>query len=717
MSESAPTAILVVDDEPVMRTITATVLGQHQFVVTAVASAEEAFEWIGAGNQPDLILLDVLMPGMNGFDACRRLRQNAKFEHLPVIMLTALDDQASIDEAYRCGATDFITKPLNIPLLPHRVRYLLRSARVFGELVHSQLALINTQQIAHLGNWSMDAADNIVTASREYLDIVGALTTPVRAGQLLERVHPEDRIPLARRRDELRAGQSYRIDYRLRGRTNPQVWVHVHERGFPHLDAQGRYLGAEGFTQNISERVAQEERIRYLAWHDPVTELNNRARLIELLERDIGEGGVQQPVTVLFGHLANLRECSTVFGHALADAAVRVMAGRLQTLLVQVAHEACADCADAGCFASAKLARYDEDSFIVAFTDAPGENAVRCFAQLMHATLGKPMLLHGEEITLKPFIGIARLPEDAEGAAELMRRAMLVALRAADTEGGDISYFDPAHDREAARRMQIERGLRVALEHGGQLLPYFQPKICAHTGRILGAEVLLRWRHPELGLISPADFIPIAEEVGLIHPISEWLIGHVCELAADWQAAGVQPGVISINLSAESFFRPTLLQTIDAALVRTGLEAGQLAVELTESVLMQNAETARQVIANLRSRGLRVSLDDFGTGFSSLGYLNSFEIDEIKIDRSFIVNLGEDDKRRALVQAIVALGHALGLDVVAEGVETAGQAERLRQMGCDIFQGFLFARPMPADQFCALRLAPESAGGFVEGFR
>jgi diguanylate cyclase (GGDEF)-like protein len=717
MSDTGQPRILVVDDEPVMRTIAASVLGQHRFDVATAVSAEEAFDWIGAGHLPDLILLDVLMPGMNGFDACRALRRNPRLEHLPIIMLTALDDQASIDEAYRCGATDFITKPLNIPLLPHRMRYLLRSAQAFGDLVRSQSALINTQQIARLGNWSMDAGDTVVSASREFLEIVGAPTTPVPAAQLLERVHGEDRIPLARRRAELLSGRSYQIDYRLRSRNDPRVWTHVHERGFPRMDEAGRYLGAEGFTQDISERVGQEERIRDLAWHDPVTGLNNRARLIELLERDLGNGAARHTLTVLFGHVANLRALSTVMGHALADAAARVLAGRLKSLLAQTVREAAPALPDAGLLIAAKLARYDEDSFVVAFPGSSLEDHVHEFAQRMHETLGKPMLLQGEEIVLNPFVGVASLPDDPIEAAELLRRAMLIALRAASSGRGDISYFDPAHDQEASRRLQFERGLRVALERGNQLMPYFQPKIHARTGGIVGAEVLLRWQHPVLGMISPAEFIPVAEESGLIHPISEWLIGRVCELIADWRVAGTQPGIVSINLSAESFFQPALSGIIDTAIERTGISPRQLAIELTESVLMQNAETARQVIAGLRARGLRVSLDDFGTGFSSLGYLNSFEIDEIKIDRSFIIKLGANDKKMALVQAIVSLGHALNLEVVAEGVETVGQADRLRQMGCDIFQGFLFARPMPAEEFGALCLAPESAERFVEGFR
>ena len=359
--------ILVVDDEPVMRTITESVLAQQEFEVSTASSAEQAILMISEGFVPDLLLLDVLMPGMNGFEACRILRRKHRLEHLPIIMLTALDDQISIDEAYRCGATDFITKPLNIPLLPHRIRYLLRSAMAIRELFDSQITLINTQQIARLGNWTMDADGNIIRASREYLDIVGLNQLPVPERRLLPRVHREDRTTLLRQRAEMRMGRPYRLDYRLRSTLEDDVWYHVHERGIPRFDERQQYIGAEGFTQDISERVAQEEKIRNLAWHDPVTGLNNRARAIELLDRDAGQRDSLHQLSMVFIYLANLRDVQTVLGQEIADAVIRALAGRLKGMLEHPGE----DCRlDADCLQQVKLARYDEHSLIATL---PGE--------------------------------------------------------------------------------------------------------------------------------------------------------------------------------------------------------------------------------------------------------------------------------------------------------------------------------------------------------
>lgn len=688
--------ILIVDDEPVMRTITESVLSQHEFEVSTANSAEQAILMISEGFVPDLLLLDVLMPGMNGFEACRILRRKHRLEHLPIIMLTALDDQISIDEAYRCGATDFITKPLNIPLLPHRIRYLLRSAIAIRELFDSQITLINTQQIARLGNWRMDPEGNIIGASREYLDIIGSSQLPVPEQRLLPRVHREDRSVLLRQRAEMRMGRPYQIDYRLRSVSDDSVWYHVHERGFPRFDERQQYIGAEGFTQDITERVAQEEKIRKLAWHDSVTGLNNRVRMIDLLERDIGEKGAGERLSIAFIHLSNLRDVQTVLGQEIADAAIRTLARRIKGLLEK---PECNCSIDVGCLPEIKLARYDEQSFVAALPGRMDAAMTGCFGQTIVELLGRPLVLQGEEIVVKPYVGIAEYPEHADEIPELMRRAMLVAMQASSAGGPNVAYFDLQHDRAANRRMMLERYLRTAVEQGGQLQPYFQPKLCARTGSLTGAEVLLRWRHPEMGMISPSEFIPLAEETGLIHPISEWLIAHVCDLIADWLAWGMKPSRISINLSAESLFERTLISFIDEQLERTGIPSSMLTIELTESVLMQNANAAQKVIEQLRERGIHVSLDDFGTGFSSLGYLNRFSIDEIKIDRSFVIDLENDGRERALVQAIITLGHALGLSVVAEGVETEVQATMLREINCDVFQGFLYAAPMPASDF------------------
>jgi EAL domain-containing protein (putative c-di-GMP-specific phosphodiesterase class I)/GGDEF domain-containing protein len=397
-----------------------------------------------------------------------------------------------------------------------------------------------------------------------------------------------------------------------------------------------------------------------------------------------------------------LRDISRVYGQEIADNSIRVLSGRLESML-ETTGDASLGSSALAC--EARLARYDEHSFLIVLSGDQGRDGLRAFAESVIELLNQPMVVAGEEFLVRVSVGIAYYPEDADGVSELLRRAMLVATHSVEGELHNlVRFFDPQRDQEASQRMGMERALRGAVEQGGQLQPWFQPKISAKTGEVIGAEVLLRWLHPEMGMVSPGAFIPLAEETGLIHPISKWLFETVCAQVADWFRDGHEVGSLSINLSADSFFEHRLVQFVDDLLSRTAVPATQVIIELTESVLMRDAETARRVIGALRGLGVRVSLDDFGTGFSSLGYLNRFAIDEIKIDRSFITELEHDKRERALVQAVIDLGHALGLQVVAEGVETHAQAELLRQMGCDVFQGFLFAKPMPAHAFINFEL-------------
>jgi GGDEF domain-containing protein len=345
-------------------------------------------------------------------------------------------------------------------------------------------------------------------------------------------------------------GRPYRLDYRLRSTLEDDVWYHVHERGFPRFDERQQYIGAEGFTQDISERVAQEEKIRNLAWHDPVTGLNNRARAIELLDRDAGQRDSLHQLSMVFIYLANLRDVQTVLGQEIADAAIRALAGRLKGMLEHPGE----DCRlDADCLQQVKLARYDEHSLIATLPGELDKEKRDAFAHAIAVSLGRPLLLHGEEIVIKACIGIADYPEHADDYSELMRRAMLVAMQASSSGDACVAYFDPQHDRAASHRMMLERQLRAALEQGGQLLPYFQPKLCARSGRLTGAEVLLRWQHPNWAW-SRRRVHSAGRGVRPDPPISEWLIGHVYDLLADWRAWGLDMGRISINLSADSLF-------------------------------------------------------------------------------------------------------------------------------------------------------------------
>ncbi len=684
--------ILVVDDEPVTRMITESVLAAQGFIVEAAESAEVALQLLADGFEPQVILLDVIMPGMSGYEACRRLRANPRFEHLPIVMLTALDDQKSIDEAYFSGATDFITKPLNMPLLPHRVRYLLRSAMTFQQLLESRETLINTQKIARLGDWELDGAGNLVNCAEQYRALLGIGRLPRPAAALLARVHQEDCAGLEAARSGLLQGFPYQLDYRVTAADGSVA--HLHEVGYPKPGAAGGY----GYTQDITQRVVAEEQVRRLAWYDPHSGLLNRSRIGELTAREMsGPEGRPLPLGLLFIQLSGLRKASLLMGQATADAALLVFCERLR----QFAEGALVTTADGNLqsLRRARLGRYDEADFLLALPGELPRAGWQQLAERLLAEIAAPLEVDGEALLLAPSIGIARSPDDATEVQELIRCAMRSANLAAGEGAARIVFYDPAHDAEEASLHLLERQLRAAVDAGDQLQLYFQPKVDAVSGRPVGAEVLMRWFHPERGMVSPGEFIPLAERTGLIRPMTDWLLARTVEQIAAWRAAGLVPGKISINVSAHSFYGGGLVRHIDEVLARNGVAGEQLFIEITESILMHDREAAVQVLTALRERHIGISVDDFGTGYSSLGYLQRFPVDEIKIDRSFVTDVDSKSGNQALVSAIVGLGRALGLSVVAEGVETDAQAARLRQLGCDVLQGFLYARPMPAEQF------------------
>ncbi len=684
--------ILVVDDEPVTRMITESVLAAQGFIVEAAESAEVALQLLADGFEPQVILLDVIMPGMSGYEACRRLRANPRFEHLPIVMLTALDDQKSIDEAYFSGATDFITKPLNMPLLPHRIRYLLRSTMTFQQLLESRETLINTQKIARLGDWELDGAGNLVNCAEQYRALLGIGRLPRPAAALLARVHQEDCAGLEAARSGLLQGFPYQLDYRVSAADGSVV--HLHEVGYPKPGAAGGY----GYTQDITQRVVAEEQVRRLAWYDPHSGLLNRSRIGELTAREMsGPEGRPLPLGLLFIQLSGLRKASLLMGQATADAALLVFCERLR----QFAEGALVTTADGNLqsLRRARLGRYDEADFLLALPGELPRAGWQQLAERLLAEIAAPLEVDGEALLLAPSIGIARSPDDATEVQELIRCAMRSANLAAGDGAARIVFYDPAHDAEEASLHLLERQLRAAVDAGDQLQLYFQPKVDAVSGRPVGAEVLMRWFHPERGMVSPGEFIPLAERTGLIRPMTDWLLARTVEQIAAWRAAGLVPGKISINVSAHSFYGGGLVRHIDEVLARNGVAGEQLFIEITESILMHDREAAVQVLSALRERHIGISVDDFGTGYSSLGYLQRFPVDEIKIYRSFVTDVDSKSGNQALVSAIVGLGRALGLSVVAEGVETDAQAARLRQLGCDVLQGFLYARPMPAEQF------------------
>jgi diguanylate cyclase (GGDEF)-like protein/PAS domain S-box-containing protein len=435
---------------------------------------------------------------------------------------------------------------------------------------------------------------------------------------------------------------------------------------------------------DITQRKQAELRLAYLSDFDPVTGLPNQDQLRRTLGDAIkaAAAGGEQVVLILVA-LERLQEVADLLGHEAGDEAVRQVATRLRSLAPQAFSPAISP------------ARVKANEFGLVLPVAGARRRVDAFAFELHALLSEPVRVCGREFHLEPVIGIALYPQDAGSVNELMRLADIAKHRARGESGEPVHFHSESTHIQLNERLSMEEQLRRALERG-ELSPVYQPKVEIATGRITGFEVLLRWDNPLLGNVSPARFIPIAEQTGLIVPIGNWVLRSACEHASAWRREHGVRTKVAVNLSIRQFYQKDLLRSISDALAGAGLAPGALELEITESIAMSRIDVVERLLAGIRELGVELAIDDFGTGYSSLAYLKRFPVQCLKIDRAFVRDLGRDADSAAIVRSIVALGHGLQMRIVAEGVETETQLEMLRELGCDEFQGYLFARPLEA---------------------
>ncbi|GIX22585.1 MAG: hypothetical protein KatS3mg121_1368 [Gammaproteobacteria bacterium] len=545
--------VLVVDDDRSTRIGLRSVLEQDGYRVVECADGEAALAAC-AERTPDLILLDALLPGLDGFAVCRRLRERADIKHLPILMITALDDEAAIDQAFSSGASDFIPKPLNLAVLRQRIARLLEAG-----------------------------------------------------------------------------------------------WAEKH--------------------------------IRHLAYHDTLTGLPNRRHFMEALSEALATADDGALTAVLFVDLDRFKLVNDGMGHAAGDLLIQAVAQRLRGALR----------------AGDLIARLGGDEFTVLLTDMPGTEAVARVAVKLGQALARPYELEGQQVWVTASIGIALAPHDARDADTLLRYADTAMFQAKEKRNS-FCFYEPTMEARMIRRMQLDAELRSALDRGEFSL-HFQPQVSLEEGDVVGVEALVRWIHPQRGMVSPAEFIPVAEETGLIVRLGEWVLNEACRQVAEWNRKGLPRLVLSVNISGRQLEDPDFPYVVLGVLQKTGLPPEQLELEITESAIMKNPEAVIPLLQTLRRHRIGLAVDDFGTGHASLNYLRRFPITTLKIDRSFVNDIGAEDGDPIFVDSIIALAKALRLRLIAEGVETAEQLAFLKSRGCDWVQGFYLYKPMPAERF------------------
>ena len=697
-SATAKQLVLVVDDDVITRSLARETLEQGNFVVEEAEDGEaglSAFERL----RPSIVLLDVMMPALDGFEACAALRELEGGEHIPVLMMTGLDDAESINRAFEVGATDFITKPIAWPMLVHRVRYLLRANRAFLDLAQSEARLANAQRIAKLGHWEWDLATGQVQRSEEIYEIVGRTREelPATHDAFLDTLHVDDR-PLFKEAVEgaLQRRQSFSLDFRV-VRPDGSVRI-VHQQGEVDYDVAGNATRMLGTTQDITERKRAEEQIRQLVLYDSLTGLPNRNLFKEQVNHALTRTERSaEMLAVLSLDLNRFKRVNETLGYQLGDALLRETASRLTKTLRQADYVARHDPTDSNVLVAHQGA--DEFSVLLAGVDEVPD--VTKVVRRILEVVARPFNLGGNEVVVGANIGIAIHPLDGQDAESLQNNAR-TAMYYANQQGRDnYQFYNKQMNASALENLGLEASLRKALEKQEFVLHY-QPKSNLADGSIGGLEAVIRWNDPETGIVPPGRFIPLLEETGLILDVGRWAIHKALDDHRGWMERGLRPPRIAVNVSSIQLRQKDFVDVVRNALKGSHDGAHGLDLEITESLLMEDIEGNIGKLRAIRDMGVNIAIDDFGTGYSSLGYVARLPVQCLKIDRSFIVTMLNDSDTMALVRMIVSLAQSLRLKVVAEGVETEEQAQALRLLKCDQAQGYLYSKPLSFTEMTAL---------------
>ena len=682
--------VLLVESQPDTQSIVAPLLEAEQVRLMRAASGEEALEALLA-HDVALALVDTSQPAMDGYDITRWIRENSRTRHIPVIMLAGGPwDDAAIGRAYDAGAIDYLSKPVASNVLSGKIEVLLELDRNRRRLKQAVQHIDSTK--AYYESMLNAAGDGVIGMDREgrvrFANPAARAVLGIEArhmqGADFTLFYPTPDQAAARWEDtpfyqSLRTGAQSRIEEATFLRSDG-AHVPVSLRVSP---LSGHADGLVLVFQDITRRKALEEQLRRQAVTDSLTGLHNRSGFKAAFRMALERARrVRKSVALMFIDLDHFKRINDTLGHGAGDFLLSAVAQRLRE-----------------CVRSYDIvSRIGGDEFSVVLDELDNGAAAAHIAAKILTALRQPIQLEdGMQVAISASIGIATFPECGEDI-DLLMQAAGVAMYQAKSDGRNLYHFYmPEMNAKARQRLMLEQALRVAVEDDEFSLHY-QPQVDIASGRVVGFEALLRWSHERIGSVAPSTFVPMLEETGLIIPMGQWVFSTGCRQRHAWDGVLPEQCVLSVNLSPRQFVDKNLVRQIQQVLETNELPAYQLEIELTESMLMSDTEHTRSVLRSLKGLGLKLSVDDFGTGYSSLAYLKQFSLDALKIDKQFIDNLTTSQKDEAIARSIIQLGHNLGMQVIAEGVETVGQVEALQDLGCDVVQGFYFGRPLPAGE-------------------
>ncbi|AMC34826.1 EAL domain-containing response regulator [Janthinobacterium sp. B9-8] len=689
MSSTTPT-ILIVDDEIQNRKLLEALLRPEGYFTRCAASGEEALASI-AEHAPDLILLDIMMPGMDGFEVAVILKANPATSNIPIIMVTALDDRSARLAGLNAGAEEFLSKPVDRAELWLRVRNLLR-LKAFGDFLQNHSLILEQEVQARTADLqrfrsAMDAtADAIFLVSRNTMRFVEINAT---ACSMLGYTRQEllDATPaeigevsleaLETTYDSIIAGQDINVlvDTTIRRKDGSYLQVEVHQQA---QKSENDWVMV-GVARDLTERKESAQRLHQLAHYDVLTGLPNRTLFYEALKNALIQATDSNgQLAVLFVDLDLFKNVNDTLGHAIGDELLNQFGNRL----VQ-----CMRTGDT-------VGRLGGDEFALILVMQNEPFYPTLVANKIREVLRESFEIQGQEVTVSASMGITIYPDDATAHETLIKYADTAMYRAKQAGRDTYRFFTAQMNAEVLARHDLEVALHKAVENKEFVLHY-QPKVHLKSGRIVGLEALLRWQRPGHGLVPPYLFIPVLEETGLIVRVGSWAITTACQQIGQWLHAAIGPMQISVNVAGRQFIEGDLEGDVIKALLDHDIPANLLELELTEGSLMVNTKRTITILQNLKTRGVQISIDDFGTGYSSLAYLRRFPIDKLKIDIAFIREVTTNPDDAAIALAIIRMAHSLKLEVIAEGVETEAQLTFLLRYHCDQIQGYYFSPPLP----------------------
>jgi PAS domain S-box-containing protein len=690
MTEPVST-ILVVDDEEWNRDMLGRRLERAGYEVVLAEDGDRALAILDQ-RSIDLVLLDIMMPGLSGIDVLRRVRADPSASRIPIIMVTAKAQPEDVVEALELGADDYLTKPVNFPVAVARIRTQLARRRAELALSESQARYALAVEGTNDGVWDWQVASGDVYASPRWRAIMGlddaADLRHLRAW--FDRVHPDDAERVRGDLDEHVAGRSEHLECEFRIR-HPEGYRWILARARSVRDPQGRAARVAGSVTDITEgKVA-----------DALTGLPNRVlfgdRLGRLFEQAKRVDGFQFAVLLLdLDHFKNVNDS---LGHQAGDQLLVETAHRLERNLRSADSVARLDTGGGrlGSAATTLLARLGGDEFAIILGGLHHPTDVTRVADRLGRAIAQAYAIEGQDVFVTASIGIALSATGYTRPGDMLRDADTALYRAKAAGRGCFELFDAEMREQVVRRLHLETDMRQAVSRG-ELILHYQPIVALPSGTVTGVEALVRWQHPTRGLILPADFIPMAEETGLIVPIGYWVIEEACRQLQLWDAEhdGDRRLAMAVNLSVRQLSAADFVETTIEIVDRYAVDHARLECEITESVMITNPEAVRSVLERLRASGFRISIDDFGTGYSSLSHLQRFPADRLKIDRSLLQEIATQPESQAIMKSMVLLADHLQLEVVAEGIETRAQLRQVESLQCGFGQGYYFSHPEPA---------------------